>query len=220
MPVFHHQPDTIAASYLAALMAGDRGSALHVVQAALAEEMPLTDLYQEVLQLTLYEIGHMWECGQLAVANEHVATAITHSVMEYCARIIPPIPEGPVTIIATSVGHELHDIGLRMVTDCLELDGWNTLYLGSNTPLNDVVALAVQHRVAVVAVSITMSSYARDVRDLITALRQSALGAGVQILAGGQPFNRIPNLWRQIEADGTAADLTGATAWVRAHVPR
>jgi methanogenic corrinoid protein MtbC1 len=220
MPVFHHQTDTIVASYLAALMAGDRIAALHVVQVALAEEMSLTDLYQEVLQPTLYEIGQLWEWGQLAVASEHVATAITRSVMEHCASTIPPIPEGPVTIMATGVGHELHDIGLRMVADCLELDGWNTLCLGSSTPLDDVVALAVQHRVAIVAVSITISSYARDLHDLITALRQSAIGAGVKILVGGQPFNRIPNLWHQIGADGTAIDLTGAVAWVRAHVPR
>jgi methanogenic corrinoid protein MtbC1 len=74
--------------------------------------------------------------------------------------------------------------------------------------------------VAVVAVSITIGSYARYVRELIALLRQSVIGASVQILVGGQPFNRIPELWHQIGADGTAADLRGAVAWVRAHMPQ
>lgn len=218
MNPFTPQIDTIAASYLAALMAGDRRATLQVVQQALAAGMPLIDLYQEVIQPALYDIGQIWACGQLDVASEHVATAITRNVMELCASAITPIPPGPPQIIATCVGPELHDIGLRMVADSLELSGWDTLYLGSNMPLDAIVALAVQHRVAVVAVSITIGSHARYIRDLITLLRRSTIGASVKILVGGQPFNRIPTLWQQIGADGTAADLTGAVAWVRAHV--
>lgn len=210
--------DTLAASYLATLMAGDRSAALRLVQAALAAGMPLDDLYQEVLQLALYEIGQLWARGQLTVANEHVATAVTRDVMERCASATKPLPTGPPVILATSVGPELHDIGLRMVADCLELGGWNTLVLERRTPLEAIVALAVQYRVAAVAVSITITSHALAVRELVDALRQSAIGTSVKILVGGQPFNRVPELWRRVGADGSAADLRGALAWVRTTV--
>jgi len=212
------QPEALAASYLAALMAGDRTAALHLIQRALADGMPLNTIYQEVLQPALYEVGRLWACDQLSVANEHLVTAVTRRVMEVCATTITPPPAGPPQIIATGVGPELHDIGLRMVADGLELRGWNTLYLGGNVPMNAIVALAVQQRVALVAVSITTSSYARYVRDLVTDLRQSAIGARVKVLVGGQPFNRTPELWRQVGADGTAADVTGAVAWVGQHL--
>jgi MerR family transcriptional regulator, light-induced transcriptional regulator len=218
MTAFHQQLDTIAASYLAALMAGNRFAAHHVVQRALAAEIPLGDLYHEVLQPAMYDIGQLWERGQLDVANEHVATAITQRVLELCASTVTPVPAGPPRIIATCLGPELHDLGLRMVADYLEFSGWSTLCLGGNMPLESVVSLALQHQVAVVAVSITIGSHARYIRDLVGALHRTAAGSTTKVLVGGSLFNRFPDLWRQVGADGTAPDAAGAAAWVREHV--
>lgn len=204
----------LAADYLDALRAGDRITALLLMREALSAGVGLCDLYQVVLQPALYEIGRLWQLGQLDVASEHLATAITRSAMELCSSKLKPLPSGPPLVLATCVGSELHDLGLRMVSDCLEVKGWNTLYLGSNMPIDAIVALAVQHRVAVVAASITIGSHARFVRDLVNALRQSVIGPRVKILVGGQPFNRLPDLWRQLGADGTAADASGAVAWI------
>lgn len=214
------QADNIAARYLAALLSGDRVAAIVLVREALAEGMSLCDLYQSVLQPAMYEIGRLWQIGQLDVASEHLATAITRGVIEVSSSSMKPLLSGPPAVIATCVGSELHEIGLRMVADCLELSGWNTLFLGANMPLDAIVALAVQHRARVVAASITMGSHARFVRDLVSALRQSVIGSSVKILVGGQPFNRIPELWRQIGADGTAVDARAAAAWLEANVRR
>lgn len=210
----------VAASYLNVLRAGDRIGALLLMREALAAGFPLCTLYEAVLQPAMYEIGRLWQLGQLDVASEHMATAITRGVMELSSARLKPLPSGPPAVIATCVGTELHEIGLRMVADCLEVSGWHTLFLGSNMPIDAIVALAVQYRVGVVAASITIGSHTRFVRDLIDALRQSAIGPQVKILVGGQPFLRIPELWRQIGADGTAPDARGASEWVEAHVRR
>ncbi|NTU79668.1 MAG: hypothetical protein HGA45_09725 [Chloroflexales bacterium] len=211
--------EVLAAHYLAALRAGDRTTALVLCREALAAAIPLADLYEEVLRPALYKVGQLWTSGRLDVADEHLITAITRSVMDQCASLVLPIPTGPPTIIATCVGPELHDLGVRMVADGLELSGWPTLYLGGNIPLEAIVAMAVRHQVAAVAISMTMGSHARDVRDLVDALRQSLVGAQVKILVGGQPFQRIPELWQQVGADGTAPDVHAAIRWVQTHVP-
>lgn len=208
----------IAAAYLTALRSGDRVSALLLAREALSAGIHLCELYRDLLQPALYEIGRLWERGELDVAGEHLATAITRSVMELCVNKERPLPAGPPSVLATCVGPELHDVGLRMVADCLEISGWHTLYLGCNMPLEDIVALAVRERVAVVVVSITMGSHAPAVRDLARALRQSEIGATVKLLVGGQPFNRTPGLWRKVGADGTAPDAMGAVEWVRSNV--
>lgn len=210
----------ISAGYLAALRAGDRVAALLLIREALTAGIPLPELYRHALQPSLYEVGRLWERGEIGVADEHLATAITRSVMELCASRVKPLPSGPPAIISTCVGPELHDVGLRMVTDCLELGGWNALYLGSNMPLDAIVALAARHQVALVAASITMGSYAPAVRELAQALRQSELGPAVKLLVGGQPFIRTPQLWREVGADGTAGDAVEAVAWVSRHVHR
>lgn len=220
MGTSNEQLAAIYADYLAALCSGDRVSALVIVREALAAGISLCEAYRDLLQPALYEIGRLWECGELDVAAEHMATAMTRSVMELCANKEKPLPDGPPAIIATCIGPEIHDVGLRMVTDCLEISGWHTLYLGGNMPLDDIVTLAVRHRVAAVAISITIGSHALAVRDLVRALRQSDIGATVKVLVGGQPFNQITGLWRQVGADGTALDAIEAAAWVCRHVHR
>lgn len=205
----------IAGVYLAALRSGDRVAALVQIREALAAGITLWDLYQSVLQPALYEIGRLWQSGQLDVGSEHLATVITRGVMELCSARLKPLPSGPPTVLATCAGGELHDIGLRMVADCLELAGWHTLYLGANMPVDATVALAERRRIAVVAISVTIGSHARFARDLVAALRASTIGSSVRILVGGQPFSRVPELWRQIGADGMAADARGAVEWVR-----
>ncbi|NTU79066.1 MAG: hypothetical protein HGA45_06645 [Chloroflexales bacterium] len=219
MGELQQQREPLVDSYLAAVLSGDRVTALVLMREALAAGIPLPLLYQDVLQPALYEIGRRWERGQIDVATEHLATAITRSVMDQCVSIVKPLPSGPPTILATCMSHELHELGLRMVADSLELDGWNVLYLGANMPLDPIVALAVQYRVAGVIVSITLGKQARPVYELAQALRQSPIGATVKLLVGGQPFHRISGLWRQVGADGTAPDAIGAVEWVRSQVP-
>lgn len=210
----------ISAGYVAALCSGDRVGALLLAREALTAGVPLCVLYRDLLQPALYEVGRRWERGQIDVASEHLATAITRSVMELCANKERPLPVGPPAVIATCVGPELHDVGLRMVADCLELAGLHTFYLGSNMPLDDIVALAVRHRVAVVAASVTVVSHALAVRELARALRESEIGVTVKLLVGGQPFNRFPELCSRVGADGTAPDAAAAAAWVRSHIRR
>ena len=44
------------------------------------------------------------------------------------------------------VAGETHEIGTRMVADLLELAGWDTIYLGGNVPISDVVQVLVEHQ--------------------------------------------------------------------------
>jgi MerR family transcriptional regulator, light-induced transcriptional regulator len=101
---------------------------------------------------------------------------------------------------------------VRMVADFFEIDGWNTFYLGSNTPHESVIATVVQRGADVLAVSATISYHVEAVRDLITAVHQHPAAGGVKILAGGYPFNLDPDVWRKVGADGSASDAQQAIA--------
>ncbi|MDZ7776615.1 MAG: hypothetical protein U5L09_13885 [Bacteroidales bacterium] len=38
------------------------------------------------------------------------------------------------SMVAATVGGELHEMGIRMVADFFEMEGWDTWYLGANAP--------------------------------------------------------------------------------------
>ncbi|WP_025719581.1 cobalamin B12-binding domain-containing protein [Paenibacillus sp. 1-18] len=59
--------------------------------------------------------------------------------------------------MAACVGSEQHEIGLRMLADLFEMDGWDTYYLGANVPDWSLVQAIVSYKADVVAISATMA---------------------------------------------------------------
>ena len=47
----------------------------------LREGHSLLDIYVEIFQESLYQVGRAWEMNELTVAEEHMATAITQYVI-------------------------------------------------------------------------------------------------------------------------------------------
>ena len=102
-------------------------------------------------------------------------------------------------------------IGVRMVSDFFEMEGWDTFYLGANTPKPDLLRTLAQRRADVLAVSATMTFHVRAVVDLIDSVR-AEYGDTIKVLVGGYPFNVDPDLWRRFGADGCAPNALEAVA--------
>ncbi|NJN68567.1 MAG: hypothetical protein HC884_18585 [Chloroflexaceae bacterium] len=105
---------------------------------------------------------------------------------------------------------ELHELGVRMVADFFEIEGWDVYYLGANMPTEDVVAMVNERRAHLLAVSVTLNTHVPAARDLIRAVRASPIGSHIKIMVGGQPINRTPGIYRTIGADLTAIDAREA----------
>jgi methanogenic corrinoid protein MtbC1 len=117
-------------------------------------------------------------------------------------------------IIATSIGGELHEIGVRIIADFFEMEGWDTYYLGANSPTAAIVQAIADRRADILAVSATMTFHIRAVENLIATVRASADSTSIKVLVGGYPFNVEPELWKRVGADGYAADASEAIAVV------
>ena len=108
------------------------------------------------------------------------------------------------SLVATSVGTEAHEVGIRMISDLMEQAGWRTTYLGADVPHSDVIESVAQHRADVLAVSATMAGHLRGVRELIALLRADPRCRGVRVLVGGRPFTINSQLAAAVGADGWA----------------
>jgi len=144
------------------------------------------------------------------VAQEHLATAITQSVMAQLYNHVFANPSVGRTLVATCIGGELHELGIRMVADFFEIEGWDVYYLGANVPASDVVATVADRKADLLAISITLNTHVPLARDLIRALRASPAGKNVKVMVGGQPVNRAPEIYRAMGADLTAPNAREA----------
>jgi methanogenic corrinoid protein MtbC1 len=176
--------DDHRAVFLDALLARDSARARRTVEDALDAGAPVPDLYLDLLEPALREVGHRWAMGALNVAEEHYATAVAGSILDGLGRRLARPPKDGRLAVVTGTPEELHALGARMVADFLETDGWEVLLLGPGAPARDVVALVDAEQPDMVALSTATAGVLDGVVEVLRGL--AALRPRPLIVAGGQ----------------------------------
>lgn len=184
----------------------------YIVQKA-KSGMPVKDIYLHILQPTLYKIGVLWQRQVISVAKEHYATAvIQHIIGQLYPFLFNNKKSLAYSFTGVCVGKELHEIGMRMVTDFFEMEGYDTYYLGSNLPVKAVIAHLRETPTNILGISATTPMQLNDVRELINQIQSDAALKHIKILVGGRAFNNDPMLLKRIGADGYAKNAEEAIA--------
>lgn len=210
-PPAHTAPESAPAhDFLDVLRSrGPRAAREHVSEAMRAG-LSLQEIYVDVIQPCLHEIGRLWQLNQITVADEHYLTAAIQVVLaELYTSLFAQAPTRASVVIACVPG-ELHEIGPRMVADVLQLEGYDTHYLGANTPAAALVEFVSAKRAAVLGLSTSRAANLSHIENTVRAVRADARTRDVKIIVGGLPFLRIAALWRTVGADASASDARQA----------
>lgn len=200
----------LAEEYLRLLLDAKRREAAQRIVRAVEEGAPVKDIYLRVFQPALYEVGELWQRNLVSVAQEHYCTAATQFSMSLLYPYIFSGKKSDRCFVGCCVGGELHEIGMRMVTDFFEMEGWDTYYMGANTPDKDVVRTIIEQQASVVGISVTMIFHLHLVGRLILGIRSRPECRHVKILVGGYPFRSNTKLWYGIGAHASALDAQEA----------
>jgi methanogenic corrinoid protein MtbC1 len=107
-----------------------------------------------------------------------------------------------------------------MLSDMLELAGWQVRYLGANTPEKDLMEMVRSFQPHLLALSVTMPFHLDRALALVAQVRADTALDGVRIMVGGLGTVHSGELLLRHGVDGTAADAGQAVAladsWVRA----
>jgi MerR family transcriptional regulator, light-induced transcriptional regulator len=176
--------------YLDALRAADAAGAFRVASSALEEGMTVPQLYQRVIAPAMHEVGELWGRGALTVADEHLATALTHRVL---AALRPPSRTeasraGEMAargrVLLATVDGEQHALGLRMAADVLEDAGFQTIYLGADVPTDALLQAISSLSPDLLALGATMRESAPRLQEVAGLVRRAHPQIG--LLVGGQ----------------------------------
>lgn len=201
--------------FLNALLQGERQGALGVAREALRVAAHPTDVYVELFQRSLEEIGRRWQLNRITVAQEHMATALVQFVLAQLYSSLDRSAAVRGTALITGVEGELHQVGANLVADALELDGWRVRFLGTNVPHDGIVAAAEEMKADLIGISATMLFNVDPVARLVESVRGMKGMTTPRILVGGSAFRSAPHLWKEVGADGSAIDVRAACAIAR-----
>jgi methanogenic corrinoid protein MtbC1 len=201
----------LAHKYLEILLNGNKEEAIELILDAAEEEgASVRDFYTYVFTPVLREAGRLWQRDEISVADEHFITQITLTLINQLYLYFPDVPKKGHRLVAACVTGELHDLGIKMVSDFFEMEGWETFMLGANTPRDSIVEAIRTQKADLVALSASHPMLVGELEGIITTIRSEKDLSHVKILVGGAPFNEEPNLWQSIGADGSAKDAEEA----------
>jgi len=103
------------------------------------------------------------------------------------------------------------------VGDVLENAGWDVQFLGTDAPHSGIADAVRAQDSDILCVSATMLFSVPGVVRLIQELR--AASPKLRVLVGGAAFRASPEIWREIGADGFAANLRDAVSAAGRLVP-
>jgi diguanylate cyclase (GGDEF)-like protein len=175
----------ISRSYGDALRAADGAAAERVALECLQEGMAIEGLYARVIAPAMWRIGCLWKEGAITVADEHLATALTHRVMASAyGSSFGRATTRPGRILLAAVEGQRHALGLRMAADVLELGGYEVNYLGEDVPLDALVGAVLSRQPDLIGLSSTLTP---DNSSLGAAVSQLTVAfPDTPILLGGQ----------------------------------
>ncbi|MEO0031703.1 MAG: hypothetical protein RIS94_1461 [Pseudomonadota bacterium] len=127
-------------------------------------------------------VGEAWQAGRLSVFQEHAYVHAMSRVLGRAAEALA-VEQGP-RVLLTTVPGEAHGLGLAMVEVLLALEGCVCVGLGLQTPVEEIAAAALHHRVDAVALSFSSFFQPRRAVDLIAQLR-GALAPETALWVGG-----------------------------------
>lgn len=203
----------IAEEYLRLILINEQEEAISYIFREIDKGLELKDVYLEVIQPVQYEIGRLWQLNKISVAKEHYATDTTRLLINKLFNYIKQIPKNNKTVLTTCIGNEMHDVGIRIVTDYLAINGYRTHYLGANVPIKSILSLLDKNDVDILAISATMSNEIYLVKRLIETIRNISQNK-VKIIVGGNVFNQNKELYEYVGADAFGKNAVDALSVV------
>ncbi|MFW6371304.1 MAG: cobalamin B12-binding domain-containing protein, partial [Bacteroidota bacterium] len=123
--------ESIYKDYQKQLLNGNRLACKDIVENLLKEGIQVRDIYLNLFQRSLYEVGALWEANKISVAIEHMCTAITESLINIVYPYLTPMPKVDKKAVVMCTPGEYHQIGARIVADYFELNQWDSYFLGT-----------------------------------------------------------------------------------------
>ena len=201
--------DKLALQYLQLALEGNSPEAIQLLVDAINSGTSATSIYVDVLLPSQREIGRMWHSDEVNVAEEHVVSATTSRVMGILAHTAPRSAMNGKTVVSACVPGNIHDLGIRALSDLFYLNGWRSVYLGADVPDIDMPSAMSFFEADLLLLSATLSVQISAATEVISIIREQA-ERPVKILVGGAAFNEVPDVWKQTGADAYLASVEDA----------
>jgi methanogenic corrinoid protein MtbC1 len=161
----------------------------------------------EVAHPLSVRVGELWAQGKLEVRHEHLLSECLSGQLTMLASAFEERGQAPCVLLST-LPNERHGLGLEMIEVYLAASQVNPLYIGVDTPPEQIVTAARRHAADAVGLLVTQASdlraTAKQLRWMLAELPRRIPvwvgGAGAPQLGLTHDALRVVVTWRDLDA--------------------
>ncbi len=197
-----------------ALVSCDQDKLENLVNAAVAEGTPASDILNQGLIAGMDIVGEKMENGDMFIPEVLMAA----KAMGTCVGIIKPLlgdgedTQAACVIIGTVKG-DLHDIGKNLVAMMLESAGMEVHNLGVDIAPEEFVKQVKEKNAKIVCLSALLTTTMPMMKQTVDALVEAGVRDQIKIMIGGAPVTQT--FADEIGADGFTADAGSAVKFAK-----
>ncbi|MCQ4635995.1 cobalamin-dependent protein [Anaerovorax odorimutans] len=173
--------------------------------------IPLEDIYVDITAGSMRRVGDMWHQYAISEAQEHYCTATAQLALAQFYPVIFRQERKRRKVLVACVGSELHEMGARMVADLFEYDGWDSIYLGAEVPIDSILSEAKRSGPDLLALSVTLPQHLLDCREAVRQARRRF--PDMRLAVGGNAFSHTDDIWEEWEVDVYTKDARDLVKW-------
>ena len=190
------------------LIDGDETGAWTVIEDSMASGLEPRDVYLEVLSPALAAIGAGWAAGEVTIAEEHRATAVTNRLIGRLGPRFNRPGRTRGTVVVGAVAGDQHAVPIAMAADLLRERGFTVVDLGADSPIESFLDAARRaDRLIAVGVSSTAADIDDQVIATVDALREEI---GCPVVIGGQGLGARARRAEVAAVSGSADEMLDA----------
>lgn len=178
----------------------------YIIDALATGKIDIVALYEKILAPALKNIASNDKTQEIRIWQEHIQTSMVRTAIECCYPYVIKERDGRYRIkqdkkvsVLCPLG-EYHEIGPRMASDFFTLCGYEALFVGGNTPKDEMLSIIQTLRPDYIAISVSNYYHIIAAQRTIKEIRKRVDYSG-KILVGGYAFKRNVDLYKEIGAD-------------------
>lgn len=204
-----------AMRFLLANLEGRGEDALDFIRRALRDGVPIAEIQDHILSPAQSEAGRMWLMAEIPIADEHYGTAIVERALGIVQEHVPRAEPGAPVVMTMGVAGNMHDLGLKVIGQRLQLEGFAVHHLGPNMPADDLAWSLQDHDVDIIAMSASMLMHLHGMIEAVAQVRAvcaQLFGSpdARPIMLGGRPFGICDDLHLVLGAQAGLDDVRRA----------
>lgn len=197
---------------------GDEEGILPVVQKALETKSPL-EVINNALIPGMNEVSRLWEEGSYFLPQVILSSDAMNVGIAECEKQMGKSMERKAKVVTHTAEGDIHDIGQVIVNALLNANGFHVIDLGSDVPVDKVVAACREHQPIMVTgtalMTTTMSAFPKIAHQLKKASLEIPFICGGGAVAEEYVSEYDLGIWGKeaSQAPGMAEDALAGESW-------